>query len=320
MLYLLITFNHLRNLEMALGRKSTIIIAMVAVACILIVAGISAVLSSSNNANATTGKIKVVASENFWGSLVSQIGGTYVEVSCIVSDPNADPHEYESTTSDAKEFATANYIIINGAGYDSWAENLISSGIRSDCKVLNVGDLIGVKEGENPHFWYSPTCVNQAVKEMEEDLLTIDPVHTNYYEQQYANLTLALKGYQDICSEISEKYNGTKIAGSAEVVEYIAEATDLDLITSTDFMEAICESYDPPAASIAEFQEQLKSGTVSVLIYSSQTVTPITENMKALAIEEDIPIVYVTHTMPIGMTFQEWMHSEYGDLEDALSS
>jgi zinc/manganese transport system substrate-binding protein len=303
---------------MALGRKSTIVIAVVAVAAILIVSGISVVLSSSNNVNASSDKIKVVAAENFWGDLISQIGGYHIDVSCIVSDPSADPHEYESTTSDAKEFATANYIVINGAGYDAWAENLISSGLKSGCKVLNVGDLIGVKEGENPHFWYSPSYVNQAVKEMKDDLLVLDPNHTSYYEQNYANLTLVLKGYQDICSEISEKYDGTKIAASAEVVEYIAEAAGLDLITSTDFMEAICESYDPSAASIAEFQGQLKSGTVSVLIYSSQTVTPITESMRTLAIEEDIPIVYVTHTMPIGMTFQEWMYSEYGALEDAL--
>lgn len=302
---------------MALGRKTVIVIAIVAMAALLMVAGISA-MSSSKKEDAATSKIKVLAAENFWGDLISQIGGDRIEVDCIVSDPNADPHEYESTTSDAKDFATANYIIINGAGYDSWAENLISSGIRPDCKVLNVGDLIGVNEGENPHFWYSSTYVNQAVIEMKEDLQTLDPDHSTYYEQQYANLTLSLKGYQDICSEISGKYNGTKIAASAEVVEYIAEATDLDLITSTYFMEAICESYDPSAASIAEFQEQLKGGTVSVLIYSSQTVTPITESMKTLAIEEGIPIVYVTHTMPIGMTFQEWMYSEYGDLEDAL--
>jgi zinc/manganese transport system substrate-binding protein len=303
---------------MALGRRTTMVIAMIALASILLMAGISVVLSSSNNANASSDKIKVVAAENFWGDLVSQLGGDHIEVDCIVSDPNADPHEYESTTSDAKEFAKANYIIINGAGYDSWAENLISSGTRQDCKVLNVGDLIGVKEGENPHFWYSSTYVNQAIEEMKKDLQILDPDHANYYEWQYANLTLSLKGYQDICSEISEKYNGTKIAASAEVVEYIAEATDLDLITSTDFMEAICESYDPSAASIVAFQEQLKSGTVSVLVYSSQTVTPITESMKMLAAEEEIPIVYVTHTMPVGMTFQEWMYSEYHDLEVAL--
>ena len=42
--------------------------------------------------------VQVVAAENFWGSLVSQIGGSHVQVLSIVSDPNADPHEYESNT------------------------------------------------------------------------------------------------------------------------------------------------------------------------------------------------------------------------------
>ncbi len=303
---------------MALGKRSVIVIAVVAIATVLVVAGISAVLSS-NNANASTSKIRVVAAENFWGSLISQIGGDYVEVTCIVSDPNADPHEYESTTSDAKEFATANYIIINGAGYDSWAENLISSGTSSGCVVLNVGALIGIYEGDNPHFWYSPGYVNLAVKEMKDDLTTMNPGHSEYFGRQYANLTASLQEYQNICAEIAEKYNGTEVAGSAEVVEYIADAANLSLVTSTDFMEAICEGYNPSVQSIVEFQEQLESGNVKVLIYSSQTETPITENMRTLAIEEGIPIVTVTHTMPSGMTFQEWMISEYDSLEAALS-
>ena len=53
----------------------------------------------------------------------------------IVSDPNADPHEYESNVVDARAIATADYIIINGAGYDSWAQDLIDAGIKSDAKV-----------------------------------------------------------------------------------------------------------------------------------------------------------------------------------------
>ena len=66
--------------------------------------------------------IQVVAAENFWGSLVSQLGGSRVNVVSVVSDPNADPHEYESNANTAKIFTTANYVILNGAGYDSWAD------------------------------------------------------------------------------------------------------------------------------------------------------------------------------------------------------
>ena len=82
----------------------------------------------------TTKTIQIVVAENFWGSLVSQIGGTHVKVLSIVSDPNADPHEYESNTENARAFAMADYIIVNGAGYDSWANKLIGAGAKQTAK------------------------------------------------------------------------------------------------------------------------------------------------------------------------------------------
>src|SRR5579884_24421 len=90
--------------------------------------------------------IQVVAGENFWGSLVSQLGGSHVHVTSIVSDPNADPHEYESSNSTARSFATANYVILNGAGYDSWGDKLLSASSNKNRTVLKIADLLGKKE------------------------------------------------------------------------------------------------------------------------------------------------------------------------------
>ena len=102
----------------------------------------------------------------------------------IVSDPNADPHEYESNVTDAKEIATANYIIINGVGYDTWARDAgIGAGIEPYAKVLNIGDLVGVPDGGNPHIWYDPAYMNEAIAQMEKDLISIDPSEASYFEQ-----------------------------------------------------------------------------------------------------------------------------------------
>ena len=131
--------------------------------------------NNTSVATNTTKTIQIVAAENFWGSLVSQIGGTHVQVLSIVSDPNADPYEYGSNTENARAFAMADYIVVNGAGYDSWANKLIGAGIKSDCKILNVAELLGKKEGDNPHLWYDPNYVNLTVKQMKEDLISIDP-------------------------------------------------------------------------------------------------------------------------------------------------
>ena len=97
--------------------------------------------------------LQIVAAENFWGSLVSQLGGKHAHVLSIVSDPNADPHEYESNATDARAVADADYVIVNGAGYDSWMDKLLSAGGNPGRKEFKVAELLGKKEGDNPHFW-----------------------------------------------------------------------------------------------------------------------------------------------------------------------
>ncbi len=264
-------------------------------------------------------KIQIVAAESVWGSIASQIGGTEVRVISIVSDPNADPHEYEATTNDARAFASAKYVIVNGVGYDSWATTLLTAGKNPSQKVLTVGDLIGKKEGDNPHLWYSPAYVNAAAKQMEIDLIALDPAHKAVYEANYETLQHSLAEYQDRIVSIAHQYAGTKVASTEDVFAYLATAAGLDLVSPPAFTEAVAEGNDPPAQSVVEFQNQLKTKQVSVLVYNEQTITPLTEGMKKLAADEGIPVVGITETIqPANTSFQDWMNAELINLENAL--
>ncbi len=70
-----------------------------------------------------------------------------------------------------------------------------------------------------------------------------------------------------------------------------------------------------------QFETQLKSGNVSVLVYNQQTVTPITNNMKKLATEQGIPLIGITETIqPPDVSFQDWMNSELISLQNALNA
>src|ERR1700759_3374853 len=68
--------------------------------------------------------VSVVAAENFWGSLAAQLGGDHVKVDDIISNPDADPHDYEPTAADGRAIANAGLVIVNGVGYDPWATKL----------------------------------------------------------------------------------------------------------------------------------------------------------------------------------------------------
>jgi len=268
-----------------------------------------------------TSKISVVAGENFWGSLISQLGGSRTQVLSIVTDPNADPHEYESNSQDAQAIANAAFVVINGAGYDDWALKLIAASSTPHQVVLNVAELLGKKEGDNPHFWYSPYYVNDTVKAMYLDLISIDPADATYFTQQYASLNVSLGVYNSRISEIRQQFAGAKVASTESIFVYLANATGLDVVSPPAFMNAVAEGNDPPAQSVVQFQDLIQNGTVAVLVYNAQTVTPLTQNIKAMAAAKGIPIVAVTETIqPPDVSFQDWMNAELITLQNALNA
>ena len=275
----------------------------------------------TNSPAAAINVIQVVAAENFWGSLVSQLGGSHVHVLSVVSDPNADPHEYESNTDDARAVATANYVVENGAGYDSWMDKLLSAGGNQNRSVLNVANLLGKKEGDNPHFWYDPAYVNQVVMHMEQDLIATDPSNADYYKQQYATLQTSLAGYQNQIAAMKQTYTGTPVGATEDIFVYFADASGLELTTPPAFIQAVGEGNDPPAQSVVAFQNQIKAKQIKVLVYNVQTVTPVTESIKSLATAQHIPIVGISETMqPPTAQFQDWMSAEVTELQQALAS
>lgn len=298
-----------------MAKKLTFIILGV----LIVIGGIS--LALTKTAPSTHDKIQVVAAENFWGSLISQLGGNKVQITSIVSDPNADPHEYESNNADARDFATANYVILNGAGYDSWANKLLDASPNGSRKVLTVANLLGKKDGDNPHFWYSPTYVNLVIAHMERDLISLDSSDKTYFQQQYSNLRSSLAGYQDRITSIKKQFGGTKVAATEDIFAYLAQAAGLDLVSPPAFIQAVAEGNDPPTNSVVQFQQQLQSGQVKVLAYNEQTVTPLTSSMKVLAAQQNIPVVGITETVqPPDTSFQVWMNAELINLENALNA
>ena len=272
----------------------------------------------------TGGVIQVVAGENFWGSLVSQLGGTHVNVTSIINDPNADPHEFEANTFAARAIADACLVIVNGAGYDTWALLDIAASNTPHQTVLNVQEVLGQPVDANPHFWYSPYYVNSTVRSMYQDLVKIDPADTSYYTQQYASLNASLwTSYMHQEQLIKQMFAGTPVSSTESIFVYMANATGLDIITPPAFMEAVAEGNDPSAQDIATFQNQLDGGntTVRVLVYDEQTVTPLTQSLLALAAKNEIPYIRISETIqPPTFTFQAWMQGEIGELQDALNA
>jgi zinc/manganese transport system substrate-binding protein len=280
-------------------------------------------------------KIQVVAAENFWGSLVAQLGGNLTSVTSIVTDPNTDPHEYEANSSDAALIADANLVIVNGVGYDDWATQLIQASDSPGQETLNVGNLNGVSVTGgivtgNPHQWYNPLYVNHTLLAMYSDLVALQPASAATFQQNFANLNSSTSGAAQGVSidelyaranQIKAEFAGTVVVSTESIFVYLANYTGLALIAPQAFMQAIAEGNDPPAQSVTQFQCQLEAGHVRVLVYNIQTVTPITTTMEHLAAQYNVTVMYVSETIqPPGTSFQNWMYGEYNSLYNALNA
>ncbi len=307
--------------------STKVVIALVAAA--VVVGGVVAEVVTSApppNRDNPNGPILVVAAENFWGSLVSQLGGSQVSVTSIVTDPNTDPHEYEANTSDAIAISNAQFVIVNGVGYDDWALQLLAADDEANQVVLNVGSLnnVSVDGGivtGNPHMWYDPAFVNRTVASMYSDLVSIRPSETGYFQANYAALNVSLGALYAQADEIRAHFAGTEVASTESIFVYLANYTDLNLVSPPAFMEAVAEGNDPPTQSVVEFENQLESGQVKVLVYNLQTVTPITTEMKSIAAQNNVTVIGITETIqPPNYTFEAWMGAEYLALYNALNA
>jgi zinc/manganese transport system substrate-binding protein len=309
--------------EVAARKRGNAVRAQNLGASVLVAAVLTLVAACGSNLGSTSAgdAIRVVAAENFWGSLVSQLGGARVTVTSVVSDPNIDPHDYQSSASTARAFASAQYVVINGAGYDGWANSLLNATNNSSRTVLDVAQLLGKHDGDNPHFWYSPAFVTQVADRVTHDLSALDGAHAQYYAAQRARLDIAMQPYHGRIDTIKQQFSGRMVASTESIFVYMATALGLDLISPPQFMQAVAEGNDPPANTVTEFQQQLQRHQASVLVYNQQTATDVTTNLRQLATEQHIPVVGISETMqPVNTTFEAWMSAELTDLQRALST
>ncbi|GAA2801034.1 metal ABC transporter solute-binding protein [Kitasatospora paracochleata] len=274
----------------------------------------------SSDAGGAGKVVQVVAAENFWGSIAAQLGGEHAKVGNIINSPDADPHDYEPTAADGRAVAGAQYVITNGIGYDAWTDKLLGANPASGRTVLKVGDLVGIKEGGNPHRWYSPEDVHQVIDRITADYQKIDPADAAYFDARKADfLSKSLAPYDQAIAQIKATYAGTPIGASESIVTPLAESLGLKLLTPESFLDATSEGTDPTAADKATIDQQIATKQIKIYVYNSQNDTPDIKAQVEAAKAQGIPVATVTETpTPGNAGFQDWQTAELQGIAAAL--
>jgi zinc/manganese transport system substrate-binding protein len=294
--------------------------------------------AASTPAESSTG-LSVVASTNVYGSIAEAIGGDLVTVTSIITSAAQDPHSFEASAQDQLALSKADLVIENGGGYDPFIDTLLDAA-SSKASVVNAAEESGLLEGDeghnegseegadddheghdhiegfNEHVWYSFHGVEHVAEAIAEQLSDLDADNAATYEKNLAAFTAQIEKLETAAEALKPATTGLGVAITEPVPLYLLEEAGFTNKTPEAFSEAIEEGTDVAPAVLASTLDLFGTGEVALLAYNSQTASPETEQVRAAAEANDVPVVEFTETMPDGADYVSWMT----DNLDAISA
>jgi zinc/manganese transport system substrate-binding protein len=295
-------------------------IVVVGAVAVGLVGGLSG-CSTASAAAGTTGKVVAVGAENEYADVISQIGGRYVSVSAIMSNPNTDPHTFEASPKVAAEVSSAALVVQNGVGYDDFMTKIESSSPTQGRDVIIAQNVLGLPDSTpNPHLWYKPSTMPAVAKAIAKDLSSLQPSHRSYFAAKLAAFTTSLSAWTAALASFKSTYEGVPVATTEPVADYSLQAMGADNLTPWNLQAAIMNDTDPSPQDAATQDALFTDHRVRVFVYNQQVTDAITSRYLELARANGIPVVGVYETMPTdGYTYQTWMEAEVAALTRAVS-
>lgn len=241
------------------------------------------------------GTIEVVASVNQWGTVAKTLGGDNVNVTSIINSTNVDAHDYEPTTSDIAKLQKAQVIIVNGAGYDAWAVKAAQS---AKATVVNAAEVGGVKDGDNPHVWFSADVRKAMAQAITDAYAKADSAKKSDFDKLNDQWMTEEGNVEGKIAEVKQKSDGLAYAATESVASYLAEDMGLADATPSGYAQATANESEPTPTDIKQFTDVLKAGEIKLLVVNTQEESELTGKITNAAKSANVPMVNLTEQMP----------------------
>ncbi len=265
--------------------------------------------------------IQAVGAENQYANVISQIGGKYVSVTAIMSNPNTDPHSFEASPSVAQAVSAADLVVQNGVGYDTFMNKIESASPSSSRRVIDVQTLLGLPDDtKNPHLWYDPMTMPQVAAQLAKDLSALEPAHASYFKANAKHFDASLNPWHAALASFKRQHPGTPVATTEPVGDYMLQAAGTDNLTPWSLQADVMNGVDPAPQDINLENSLFKDHRVKAFLYNQQVTDTLTQSFLKLAAQYHVPVVGVYETMPTGFSYQSWMLAEIDALQHAIVS
>jgi zinc/manganese transport system substrate-binding protein len=315
-----------------------------------LVAALTAACGSGGGADAAAGPVTVVASTNVWGNVAQAVAGDAIEVTSIITEPSADPHSFETSPADAAAISDASLVVYNGGGYDSFIDDVLGSQ-AGERRVVNAVDLFETEAhagetetgahtgdgesadrpaptgeasdehghgGSNEHVWYDMHTVDAVADAIAAQLGQLDPDNATIYQANADAFSGRLEPITTITDTIAATHRDAPVAQTEPIAHYLLTESALADTTPEGFLSAVENGNDPAAADIAALRELLAGKRVEALVYNVQTQDEVSQDARATAEANGIPVVEVSETLPAGLDFIQWQTRTAESLAAAL--
>jgi zinc/manganese transport system substrate-binding protein len=253
--------------------------------------------------------------------VIAQIGGRYVSVSAIESNPNTDPHAFQASPTVAQVVGAAQIVVQNGLGYDTFMNKIESASPSASRKVIDVQRLLGLPDSTpNPHLWYAPTTMPALARALASDLSALAPQHAAYFRSNVNRFDASLAPWLQALKSFARTHRGTAVATTEPVGNYMLRAAGTRILTPFTLQADVMNGVDPAPQGVTLQREALARHRVKVLLYNQQVTDSLTESFIANARKASVPVVGLYETMPLGRyDYQSWMLAEVRALERAVA-
>lgn len=293
--------------------------------------------SPSITRDGPTGVIPVATSTNVWASVIGIIGGEWVEVSAIITDPLQDPHSYEASVRDQLAISDAELVVANGGGYDEFMEVLLAAteGDKVFLELVEGGhshtedeeahaeeesqEEAHGDEHANEHIWYDFELVAKAAEHIAEAITELRPeafdsVMTNYdfFISELANLELRLEA-------LRERSLGTSVIALEGVGNLMLDNAGFKNITPDALADAIEEEREVPAAALDQARSLIEGKVAGLLVVNAQMLDQVSQSLIDSAQASGVPVVELSELIPDPeMDYLDWMASVLDHLQEAI--
>lgn len=204
--------------------------------------------AKSNNSTESNNKLTIVTS--FYPMYISTLNIVKdipnVEVLNMTTSQTGCLHDYSLSTKDLKTLSNADILIINGAGMESFLDDVIDE--YSDLKIIEASkgiDLIEDTEHDdhtedhdhedhdhdvNPHVWVSISKNIEEVSNIAEELYSLDPNHANEYQDNANEYIAKLENLKTEMHSTLDNIAHKDIITFHEAFPYFAEEFGLNIV------------------------------------------------------------------------------------------